>query len=134
MYKVILILDHFYLKYEGKSNCPRPPQNKLFSKSPALLGLIQNTNHASQVKPEMYTSDTAGLQNIQVWSKTLDPKILKWNSDLYSSITYSLLREILIFTLHMFKTLYWFVYKIKGNAQFISLYNPQKWSVNIWKY
>ena len=46
MYKVILILDKFFLKDEewevgvggGLSNCP-PPQEKLPSKSPALLGL-----------------------------------------------------------------------------------------------
>ena len=38
MYKVILILDKFFLKYEGGSNWPQP-QEKLPSKSPALLGL-----------------------------------------------------------------------------------------------
>ena len=38
MYNVILILDKFFLKYEGGSNWP-PPQEKLPSKSPALLGL-----------------------------------------------------------------------------------------------
>ena len=38
MYKVILILDKFLLKYEGGSQIDPPPE-KLPSKSPALLGL-----------------------------------------------------------------------------------------------
>ena len=44
MYKVILILDKFLSKYKGgiKLTIPPPcsPQEKLPSKSPALLGLI----------------------------------------------------------------------------------------------
>ena len=42
MYKVILKLDKFFLKYEGGGGGGlklSPPQEKLPSKSPALLGL-----------------------------------------------------------------------------------------------
>ena len=44
MHKVILILDKFFLKYEGGGGggvklTPPSPQEKLASKSPALLGL-----------------------------------------------------------------------------------------------
>ena len=38
MYKVIFILDNFFLKYEGGDQIAPPPQEKLPSKSPALLG------------------------------------------------------------------------------------------------
>ena len=58
MYKVILILDYFFLKYEGGSNWPPspppppqkknpqkpPPHKKVPSKSPALLGLSIHIN------------------------------------------------------------------------------------------
>ena len=42
VFKVILILDEFFLKYEGEGGAQTdpPPQKKLPSKSPALLGLI----------------------------------------------------------------------------------------------
>ena len=49
MYKVILILDKFFLKYEGRGvkltpSHPPPPQKKLSSKSPVLLGLSSKYN------------------------------------------------------------------------------------------
>ena len=40
MYKVISILDYFFLKYKGGSN--RPPKKQLPSKSSALFGLARN--------------------------------------------------------------------------------------------
>ena len=39
MYKVVLKLDKFFLKYEGEVKLT-PPQEKIPAKSPALLGLI----------------------------------------------------------------------------------------------
>ena len=48
MYKVILILDKFFFKYEGGGGgklTPPPPQKKLPSKSPALLGLKDHSLH-----------------------------------------------------------------------------------------
>ena len=53
LYKVILILDKFFLKYEGgiKLNSPK---KKLHSKHPALLGLkLYFTKHERSSKETM---------------------------------------------------------------------------------
>ena len=47
MYNVVLILDEFFLKYEGKGRGGSqidPPVEKLPSKSPVFLGLITRKN------------------------------------------------------------------------------------------
>ena len=48
MYKAILMLDRFFLQYEGEGQI-EPPQGKLPSKSPALLGLNYPEPNADEI-------------------------------------------------------------------------------------
>ena len=56
MYKVILILDKFFLKYEGGSIWP--PQKKLPSKGPALLGLNNKAVNSEAVIKNLLDTST----------------------------------------------------------------------------
>ena len=66
MYKVILILDHFILKCEGDPH----PQEKLPSKSPALLALrfwgvfeayFLNKNFPLKIKHVLHYANLSGV-------------------------------------------------------------------------
>ena len=56
IYKVIFILEKFFFKYEGEVKLtPLPPQKKLPSKSPAILGLIlANLLLRTELKPTLF--------------------------------------------------------------------------------
>ena len=56
IYKVILILEKFFFKYEGEVKLtPLPPRKKLPSKSPAILGLIlANLLLRTELKPTLF--------------------------------------------------------------------------------
>ena len=69
MYKVLLLLDKFFLIYEGGVKLTSPPQKKLPSKSPALPGLSK-TASARILGSRVNQTDVSNTNNIFTPSST----------------------------------------------------------------
>ena len=72
MYKVILILDKFFLKYEEGVKLTPHPQKKLPSKSPALLGLNKSKhvlaeNELNELSENAKLISTKRLDKQKIW-------------------------------------------------------------------
>ena len=63
MYKVVLKLDKFFLKYEWGVKLPLPPKEKLPSKNPALLGLTRRAVCGSKKSRFIKEQEASGLLN-----------------------------------------------------------------------